>query len=182
MKHKLLALGLLATLLLPAVASADGRFFVSASVGQSELSEDFDGFDVDDDSTAWRLSFGWRLNDYLALEGGYHNFGRFEEDFDVDGTPVRVSLKADGFTLGGVGSIPLGERFNLFGRVGAFFWDGDADLNGVTQATPEDTNLYLGLGVRYDLNERFSITGDGSRYDLDGTTGTVFSLGAEVRF
>lgn len=182
MNHKLPALSLAAAMLLPMPASAESGFFIHAGVGQSELSDDFDGFTVDDDSTSWRLSAGWRFNDYLAFEGGYHNFGRFEQDFDVDGAPVRVSLKADGFTLGGVGSIPLGERFDVFGRVGAFFWDGDADLNGVTQATPEDTNLYLGLGVRFDLNERFSITGDGSRYDLDGTTGTVFSIGADLRF
>ncbi|MEO1202848.1 MAG: outer membrane beta-barrel protein [Pseudomonadota bacterium] len=182
MNHKLLALSLVAAVLLPMAASAESGFFIHAAVGQSELSDDFDGFAVDDDSTAWRLSAGWRLNDYLAFEGGYHNFGRFEQDFNVDGAPVRVSLKADGFTLGGVGSIPVSERFDVFGRVGAFFWDGDADLNGVTQATPEDTNLYLGLGVRFDLNERFSITGDGSRYDLDGTTGTVFSIGADLRF
>ena len=167
---------------IPVTAFADNGFFLAASVGSAELSEDFDGFDVDADSTAYRITAGWRFSDYLAVEGGYHNFGDFEQTFDIAGTPTDVSLKADGFTLGGVGSIPLGERFDLFGRVGAFFWDGDADLNGVTQATPEDTNLYLGLGARFKLNERFSITGDGSRYDLDGTTGTVFSLGAELRF
>ncbi len=182
MHCKLLAPGLILGALFPAMACADPGFFVSASVGQSELSESFDGFDVDDDSTAWRLSAGWRFSDYFALEGGYHNFGRFEEEFDIDGAPVRVSLKADGFMLGGVGSLPVGERVDIFGRAGAFFWDGDADLNGVTRATPEDGNLYFGLGVRFGLSERFSITGDGSRYDLDGTTGTVFSLGAELRF
>lgn len=182
MNPKLLATIALACALAPCIAAADSGLFLSGSVGQSRLSEDFDGFDVDDDSTAWRLTAGFRFNDHFALEGGYHNFGRFEETVDLDGAPVNVSLKADGFTFGGTGSLPVGERLHLFARAGLFFWDGDADINGATEATPGDTNLYLGAGVRFDLSERVSLTADGSRYNLDDTTGIVLSAGFELRF
>jgi hypothetical protein len=168
--------------LIPATTFADNGFFIAASVGSAELSEDFDGFDVDADSTAYRITVGWRFSDYLAVEGGYHNFGDFDQTFDNSGVPTEVSLKADGFTLGVVASLPLGDRWSLFARTGAFFWDGDADINNVTQAKPEDTNLYLGAGARLALSERLSLTADGSRYNLDDTSSTVFSVGFDVRF
>ena len=55
--------------------------------------------------------------------GGYSldlpdNFGDFDQTFDIEGTPAEVALKADGFTFGGVGSLPLGDRFALFARAG----------------------------------------------------------------
>ena len=168
--------------LTPMTALADEGFFVAASVGSAELSESFDGFDVDTDSTAYRITVGWRFNDYIAVDAGYHNFGRFDQTFDVAGTPTSVSLKADGFTLGGVGSLPLNDRVSLFARAGAFFWDGDAEINSLTVATPEDINIYFGVGARFGLTERLSATVDGSRYDLDGTSSTVLSVGLDFRF
>ena len=168
--------------LAPVTTFADNGFFLTASVGSAELTEDFDGFDIDADSTAYRITVGWRFSDYLAVEGGYHNFGEFEQTFDIEGTPTDVSLKADGFTFGGVGSLPLGDRFALFARAGVFFWDGDADINDVSQASPEDTNLYLGAGARLALSERLALTADGSRYDLGDASSTVFSIGIDIRF
>jgi OOP family OmpA-OmpF porin len=166
----------------PLTAIADGGFYVGGSLGSASLTEDFSGFAVDTDSTSFRLTAGWQFNDYFSLEGGYHNFGDFDQTFDVSGTPTEVSLTADGFTLGGTGSIPLGEKFALFGRAGAFFWDGDADINNVSQATPEDTNLYYGAGGKFALSDHFSLVGDWTRYELEDVESDVISLGFAYRF
>jgi OOP family OmpA-OmpF porin len=182
MKNHLILIAAALAVLTPLTALADSGFFVAASIGSAELSEDFDGFNIDTNSTAYRLTAGWRINDYLAFEGGHHNFGRFEQTVDNGGTLTEVSLKADGFTLGGVGYLPVGERFSLFVRAGAYFWDGDGDINGVSAASPEDTNLYFGLGARINLTDRLSATADGSRYELEDTSSTVFSVGLEFRF
>jgi OOP family OmpA-OmpF porin len=166
----------------PLTAFADGGFYVGGSVGSSSLSNDFDGFEVDADSTAFRLIAGWEFNDFFTLEGGYHNFGELEQSFDNNGELVDISLKADGFTLGGTGSIPLGEKFALFGRAGAFFWDGDAEINDITQARPEDTNLYYGGGAKFAITERLSLLGDWTRYELEDTESDVISLGFTFNF
>ncbi len=180
--RKYVAAAALLTLLAGPISAQAGGFYVGASIGQAELSEEFDGFAVDEDSTAYRLVAGWSFNDYFALEGGYHNFGDFEQEFDDLGTPVTVSLSADGFTLGAVGSVPLTDRFSLMGRAGWYFWDGDAEINNVTQATPEDSNLYLGAGVAFDVTERFQLTGDWTRYELEDVTSNVISVGLQYRF
>lgn len=163
-------------------ANADDGVFVSASVGSADLTENFDGFDVDADSTAWGLTIGWRFNTYFAVEGGYRNFGRFDQTFDIEGEPVDVSLKADGFVLGVIGSVPIGERFGVFAKAGSFFWDGDSEINSLTVATPGDTNLYFSAGASFILAERLSLSVDVARYDFEDTESDVVSLGVSYRF
>jgi hypothetical protein len=182
MKTQAILVAAALAILVPATTLADDGFFLAASIGSAELSEDFDGFDIDASSRAYRFTAGWRFNDYLAIEGGYQNFGRFDQTFDIAGTLTEVSLKADGFTVGGIASLPLGDRWAIFARTGAFFWDGDADINNVTQATPEDTNFFLGAGARVALSERLSLTADGHRYNLNDTSSIVFSVGAGISF
>jgi OOP family OmpA-OmpF porin len=166
---------------LPLNAQADG-LFVGASIGNASLDDDFDGLNIDDNSTAYRIVAGWRFNEFFALEGGYHNFGDFEQTLDIAGNQVTAVLSADGFTFGAVGSFPLSERFSVMGRAGMFFWDGNADINNVSQATPEDTNLYLGAGLRFQLSEKLQLTGDWTRYDLEATDSGVLSVGLQYQF
>ena len=166
----------------PLTATADAHFYLGGSIGSASLSEDFDGFDVDADSTAFRLVAGWQFNDYFSLEGGYQNFGTFEQSFDAGGDRVDVNLEADGFLLGATGAIPLGGKFALYGRGGFFFWDGDAQINDVSQARPEDTNLYIGAGIKFAISDRLSLLGDWTRYELDDTRSNVASLGLTFSF
>jgi OOP family OmpA-OmpF porin len=166
----------------PLTAIADSGFFLGGAIGSASLDEDFDGLIVDSSTTSIRLVAGWRFNDYFAFEGGYHSFGDFEDTLDIGGVPTPVSVKADGWTLGGIASIPVGEQFSLFGRVGAFFWDGDAEVNNISVATPEDSNLYLGAGADYAFTEKFSLTGDWTRYELEDAASNVFSIGFQFRF
>ena len=164
------------------ISAQAGGFFVGGSIGKASLDEDFDGLVVDDSSTSFRVVAGWRFNDYFALEGGYHDFGDFEQVFNGAGGPSTARLSADGFTLGAGGSVPVSERFALTGRAGMFFWNGSAEINNVSQATPEDSNLYLGGGVRFDVSRRFQLTADWTRYELKGAASGVFSVGLQYQF
>ncbi len=76
----------------------------------------------------------------------------------------------------------MSERFALTGRAGMFFWNGSAEINNVSQATPEDSNLYLGGGVRFDVSRRFQLTADWTRYELKGAASGVFSVGLLYQF
>ena len=184
MKNKISAYTaiLFALLIAPLNANAGEGFFIGAGIGTAELSEDFDGLDIDSDSTAYRVVGGWRVNEYFALEGGYHNFGDFEQSIDIGGELSSVTLSADGFTLGVLGTAPISEKFALFGRAGMFFWDGNAEINNVSQATPEDTNPYFGAGLAYAIVPAFVLTGDWTRYELESANSNVFSIGFQYRF
>ena len=170
-------LAILAVGLLPAAAVADDGFFIGASVGSATLTDDFDGFDVDDDSTAYRLVLGYQFSDMFSLEAGYHRFGTFEEDQNF-----LFELDADGAFVGGTFGVPMSEDFKLFARGGAFFWDGDSLINTVTRATPDDSNFYLGGGAEVAVTEQLSLVGDWTRYELRDTDSDVISIGFTLRF
>lgn len=168
--------------LLPNVGCADAGFIVGASIGSASLDENFDGLTVDTDSTAYRGWAGWRFNENFSIEAGYHDFGDFEQQLDINGTATEVSLSADGFTFGVAGSLPISARFALTGRLGMFFWDGAAEINNFSQASPEDSNLYFGAGASYALTSRLAVTGDWSRYDLEDAQSNVLSVGFQYWF
>jgi len=173
---------LLALALLPLNAAAADSFYVGANIGSASLDDEIDGVAVDADSTSYRLVAGWRFNEYFAIEGGYHDFGDFEQDLDIGGIPSAIKLSADGFTIGANGNIPIGEKFSVFGRGGWFFWNGTAEINNVTQASPEDANLFLGVGATYAVGKHFRLIGDWTRYELDIANSEVISLGFQYGF
>lgn len=156
-----------------------GGPYVGVGLGNATLEEDFDGLNIDESTTAVRLIVGWRFNDYFGLEAGYQDFGDFEERLDIDGLPADVSLSADGFVFGARGTLPVGERFALQARLGSFFWNGSAQINAVSVATPEDSNLFFGTGIRFGVTEKFFLEGDWTRYELEGTESDVFSFGVQ---
>jgi OOP family OmpA-OmpF porin len=181
--HKLPIRVLLLTFSMASLAATAGEgFYAGASIGKASLDDDFDGLEIDDDTTAYRFVGGWWVNRYIALEAGYQNFGDFEQNFTIDGVSNRAKLNADGYTLGLQGSYPVANRVSVFGRAGAFFWDGEAEVNNVSQASPEETNPYLSLGVSYAITDSFSGNADWTHYDLESTDSDVFSIGFQFRF
>lgn len=167
---------------IPATASAETGFFLAGSVGESTFENDIDGVRVDTDSTAYRLTGGFQVGDYFGLEAGYHSFGKYDESLDVGGFATDVSLEADGYTLGFITGIPVGQSVSLFGRGGAFFWDADARIDDIKIAFPDDTDWYYGAGADFKVNERFSLIGDWTRYEFDTSESDVISIGFKFVF
>jgi OOP family OmpA-OmpF porin len=178
------ALGAIITALavLPLAASAESGFFFAASVGSSTFEDDIDGLVIDTDTTAYRLTGGFQVGDYFGLEAGYHSFGKYDEQFDVGGAVTNVELRADGYTLGLMGGVPLSETFSLFGRGGAFFWDAEARIDDIIVAFPDDTDWYYGAGADFKVNPRFSLIGDWTRYEFESSESDVISIGFKYVF
>lgn len=191
MKKLHLAAALIAALAAPsAFAQATDRtgFFVNGSVGSGNVSEG----DFSDTGTAWQLNGGYRWG-AIGIEGGYADFANLSDT--VEGLDVNAAL--DGFTLGVNGRFNFAEQWYLSGRVGAFFWDADANaavcavagtnrVCNLVDADTDGTDFYAGLGLGYDFNEMFSL---GVAYDyfqaedndLKLNTNT-YSIAGEVRF
>lgn len=166
----------------PLTASADSGFFLGGSLGAATLDDDIDTFALDADSTSFRINAGWQFSDFLAIEAGYHDFGKFDETLDLGGVLSDVDLRADGYTLGATANIPLGSNLSLFGRAGAFIWEGDARVDGLRIEGFDDENLYYGAGADFKVSDRLSLIGDWTRYELDDTESDVISIGLRFRF
>lgn len=176
-------LGLLPTVfLLPTLATADTGPFIGATIGSSHLEEDFSGFSLDTDATAYRFFAGFQFGDILGIEAGYHSFGDFSETIDAGGLLISTDIRADGWTAGGTLGLPLSDQVSLFGRAGIFVWDADVEIDGLSVSVPGDENPYYGGGVRFDFTPNLSLIADWTRYELEPIESDVVSIGFQYRF
>lgn len=116
---------------------------------------------------AWKVFAGTRYGSNFGLEAAYLDLGEADDSFGyvvppiapVGGQPqrpetdrqVEVLTAIDGFTVSAIGFLPVGERFELFGKVGLIRWDRATQvLNRSLEFTPiqqpfvPDTRLYSG--------------------------------------
>lgn len=148
---------------------AEGALYGGASVGQATyrcmLSE------KDCDNTGWKIFGGYKLNQNMALEGGYYNLGESEEEDDYG---MRAVGKTTGIGVAGVYSQPVADNFEVFGKLGAMFWtaEGEASIgtgDTKTSATDEEdgTSVLFGLGANYKFDENWGIRGEWERYTAE---------------
>jgi len=119
---------------------------------------------------------------------GYADFPKVGADGSA---PIPVnpssSIKAHGWQFLGVGTLPLGERFGVFGRVGAF--RGDPDLNANYSGGSDATRATYGMGLKYDFSSNFRVQGAWDRYRLGVRPGSgdvqdvdLLSIGLKYKF
>ena len=177
-----LATALILTSALPLVAHAGPDAYVGASIGNARLDDNFDGFRIDTDTNAYSFFGGIQFSDTFGIEAGYLNFGDFTHSVDLGGLLSRTDISGDGWTLGGTLALPITQNLSLFGKGGVFFWDADISVDGFSIDTPGDDNPYYGGGLKLDLGDRLSLTGDWTVYELDVVETDVISLGFNYRF
>ena len=179
---RFIAAVLLATFTFVAPANAGDRpFHVAANVGQSSI-DDADGIRIDDSATAFRLDTGYRFSNWFGFDAAYVNMGTLDANVEVQpGTTSSFEASADGFELGLVGRIPLGDKFAVFGRIGNYWWSGDVTIDGV-ESSESSSDVSYGIGAEFAIRPSFVLTADWRRYTLDDVDLDAAMLGLVVRF
>ena len=212
MRKTSLAAGLvLAGLLAGSAQAADSGLYLGGSLGavHSELGADFknhlsSGFgsaslSEDNNDGAFRALLGYQLNRNLAIEAAWGDYG------SVDGKAnttlplgrVRTERETSAFTLDVVGTLPLGERLDLTGKVGAAFWQIDTQtttilpVSSVASTRQSDQSgiaPHYGIGLQYRVSDSARLTVDIEQFHAgkNGDTGrsavtTVFA-GFKINF
>lgn len=150
-------------------------FYVGGGAGQFNAGiDDIDQVDEtvtswDSDDTAYKLFAGYRLNRFLAFELDYVNLG------EPSGSTVpgfNVDTAVDGFAPYVVGTVPLGQYFEVYGRLGYYFYDattGVTDtLDNRVEFDEESEDLVYGAGIGANLGEKLNLRFEYERYDLKG--------------
>jgi OOP family OmpA-OmpF porin len=194
----ILAIATISAFSAPAVAQDKG-LYLGGSLGQSKVSLDCTGASsCDDKDTSWKIFAGYQVNRNFAIEVGYSNLGEATANvpaFVVGGIPIpasRVSIEATAWELVAVGSLPVAERFSLFGKLGLYRADTDVSIafTGAGTATDNDSNtdLTFGVGARYDFTRNLGLRAEWQRYsdvkagDFGDSNVDVLSLGIIYRF
>ena len=150
-------------------------FYAGGGIGQfsagiddvDDVDETVQGWDEDD--TAYKIFAGWRMNRFLAFELDYINLG------DPSGAVVpgrNVDASVDGFAPYVVGTMPLGPYFEVYGRLGYYFYDAtrgvEEELDTRVQFDEESEDLVYGAGIGANIGEKFNVRFEYEKFDLQG--------------
>jgi hypothetical protein len=176
-------------------------FLLSANAPiQGELSSGTEESDI-----GYQAMFGFRFHRFFSAELGLAQFGSLVSsahgDLDLGGgfvpTSVSYSYTAGGPVLSAIGILPLGNKFELFGRLGYLFASAerkfsarvDGESAGSGSVKGDSQNPVYGLGFAWHINQVYSVRGEFQKLDDIGEesrTGTedltVIGLGVIIRF
>lgn len=152
-------------------------------------------------SSGIRAYGGFRVNPYFALEAGYADLGQITfAKSERPGCPIQPGIScpavlsegttgeitAHGWNLGARGTIPLGERFELSGKLGVFrstatlraarrFFSPsfETEPEFIPERTVRRTSPLIGVGLNYRVTPEFSFTLDWERVSKVGSADTT---------
>lgn len=166
--------------------AAEPGFYVTASLGTSEedpksngtnvgnplgiVHVEPDSVDVDAGKLAWGVGLGYRVNKHLAAEVEYIDFGTTDvvEHYNLDdiGLPfpfptvlnLDYSSNVTGPALSLLGTLPVGENFELYLRGGALFASREIELGLGGQSEKFASTVWLaGAGVAWSFAKPWAI-------------------------
>jgi opacity protein-like surface antigen len=158
--------------------------YLGASAGESKFRADCRNtnvFSCDKRDTAWKVYAGGKMNEIVGLEIGYTDFGKVQASGgQTDAWAVPLTLTA---------GVPIGDRFNVFGKLGGLYGRTDVKAD---PSTLLDTGHKSGWGWTYGAGAGFRITPaielrvDWDRYKMDFVGGRkdidMASAGVAIRF
>lgn len=173
-------LALLALLVITTESHADG-LSVGASIGSASVEADISvaGIDFDGSDLAWKAYGRYMFNDYWGLEVGYVDFGNPDDSFQA----LSAQVELNGFDAFVLGSLPLSDSFDLFGKAGVLQWDGEISVPGLGTADADGTDLALGFGGQFNASDRLSILSEVEWFDVsDAESVWMISVGFALGF
>jgi hypothetical protein len=119
-----------------------------------------DSIEIDDVDTGFSATIGYRINRYLAAELSYTDFGEYELIERYSGVPdIRYELGVSGPSVSVLGTLPLGEQWEVFLRGGVLFADQEASLKGTSFSFGQDFSdevFMAGAGVQWSFAPRWA--------------------------
>jgi OOP family OmpA-OmpF porin len=151
---------------------------------------------VDDDrDVGYKIFGGYKFSNYLALEAGYFNLGKF--GFAATTVPAGTlngNIKLQGLNVDAVGMLPITEKLSAFARAGVNYAQAKDTFTGtgavfVTNPNPSkrEANYKVGLGLQYDITTALAMRLEAERYRINDAVGNkgdvnLFSVGMLYRF
>src|SRR5437764_7575661 len=164
MIKKIIAAAALSALASSAFAATPTAFYGGLDVGSTKV----DNLDSNKTSVGGFLGYGF--NQSFAVELGYRQLGKW----NVYGTDVTAKQTH----LSVVGSYPLNQQFDIYGRLGYNNISGQASYQGYT-VSADDNGVLYGVGLNYSFTPVVS-----ARFEVQkpASDTTNYSVGVVYKF
>lgn len=182
-------LGFVGVLGLSATAAADSAFYLGGGVGMYDLKIDSNNFGgavlppsgFDDSAGVWRVLAGYQLNKYIGFQGDYLWYGDTQQhttqtnsrNLVVNGEGAEASVRL---------SLPLGEHFELYGRVGEQWYTVDAKLQNVKGESDNNNDLMVAAGLVLNFTPEFSVNTEYEAVDISSGDLYIWTVNAVYKF
>lgn len=128
----------LAILSSAAVAADQPYFYAGGDVGSTKVD------DFDDRETSYGAFAGYQINQNFGIEAGYRSLA----DYDTTFLNEKVEVRGRQTSLSVIGTIPMGNGFSVYGRLGYNHISLKASTRFGSEKDSESKVLY-GAGVSY---------------------------------
>ena len=190
--HRVLVAAALAFGSALAATQASAQAFVGGSIGQSDFDDEITtglidaNQQVDGKDTAWKIFGGYMFNRHFGIEGAYVDLGEVSYSGSFLGAPVTGGkLEVTGFNVAAIGSYPVTEEFSVFGKIGLFIWDAEANdtTGGVPFSGKEDgSDLSFGVGIGYQFTRNLGLRAEWEMFKSNDADASLISVGLLWRF
>jgi Outer membrane protein beta-barrel domain len=174
----------------PAAFAVGTGWFGGISTGVRTVEFDNRNFSstIDDTLRSRKIYGAYQFSRLVGVEMGAE-MGRLNlrDQGLVEPGSLAPGLRPKGWQFSGVGTVSVGQKLGVFGRLGAY--RGELDLSP-SQASAADgkTKATYGVGLMYDFSENFRVQGGWDRYRLgnedSAATGDVdlLTIGLKYKF
>jgi len=171
----------------PAIAQqSDAGWYIGGSYGMTSFDIDTAGIispSLDDSDSGFKIFGGFQFTKNWGMEFGYVDFGKAGLAGSVFGIPFTSDVGVTAFTFAGTGTLPLNESFSLLGKVGLWMWDtGCSGAICVSSASDSDTDLFYGIGARYNINKNLSVQVEFETFSAEDDSVNMTSVGLRYKF
>ncbi|MDO8250336.1 MAG: outer membrane beta-barrel protein [Rhodoferax sp.] len=140
-----------------------GKSYIGLNAGESDFSlgNGTGAFGSERHDTAYNVYVGNYFSTNFGFEFGYTDFGRVNR--------AGGRTKADGINVSLVGKLPLGDSFNLLGKVGTTYGRTEvssAPGSGVTAGDESAFGWSYGVGAEYTFSPQWSAVLQYDEHDL----------------
>jgi predicted porin len=164
----LLSLAALALGAAPLTFAAGNSWFGGIDVASKFLANNAQNFSggIDDNVKSRRIYGAYQINRSLAFEMGADiSRANVRDNGLVEPGSLAPGLKAKSWQFSSTGTLPIGNKLGVTGKVGAYRGELDYSDN---QSIVDDgkTKALYGVGLKYDFSQNFRLQGGWDRYRL----------------
>lgn len=177
--------GLFVLALFSSKALGQSDFYVFGAFGNTDSDVELGGQNrINDDDASYAVGAGYAFTRNFSLEAAYQDFGSHSgetdcpPDFACLVIPVPTKADLTGISLSMIGSMPITDRLDVYGKIGFVSWD--VDFDGISSAFDDSgEDLLYGAGLRGSINDHWHVFAEYRRVDLDISTA---GIGLSYRF
>ena len=134
-----------------------------------------------DSAAVWDVMAGWQIWNWLAIQADYEWYEKGESQIPINSSR-NLSISGDAAELSIKPSLPLGEHFELYARLGWNWYNLDGKYQFVKGQSNSDDAAMAAGGVAFNFTPSFGVQIEYEYVDVDAGALNAVTVRGVYRF